>query len=253
MVENLASSAKNVGVGNAARNGLLAALLARAGYQGAPAALEGKLGWAPAMGDSPDLGAMTGELGTRWEFAANTYKPYPSGIVFHSVIEACLGLRNQLHGQEIAAVMVRGDQLLLDRGNRPTLTGRDARVSIAHNAAVALVRGTAGVADFADAAVVDPAVARVRAAVRAELDASMPVASASVTVETRDGRVATIRVDAARGSQRRPLSDGELEAKFRGNAPGAGAARRIGAVWNIETAPNVSILMACMRGEEPQP
>lgn len=81
LVANLATPAKNVGMGNAARHGLLAAFFAQAGYDAAPDALEGRLGWARAMGDVPNLEAMLGELGTRWEFATNTYKPYPSGIV----------------------------------------------------------------------------------------------------------------------------------------------------------------------------
>ncbi len=53
IVENLPSAAKNVSVGNAARNGLFAALLAEQGYTAAPAAIEGALGWARAMGDDP--------------------------------------------------------------------------------------------------------------------------------------------------------------------------------------------------------
>src|SRR5215203_2653830 len=77
LVENLPTGAKNVGVGNAARNGMLAALLAAEGYEAAPAAIEGPLGWARAMGDVPDLAAITAEPGTRWEIARNTYKPYP--------------------------------------------------------------------------------------------------------------------------------------------------------------------------------
>ncbi len=248
VVENLASSAKNVGMGNAARNGLLAALLARAGYAGAPAAIEGRLGWARAMGDAPDLEAMLGGLGERWEFAANTYKPYPSGIVFHAVIEACLLLRERLglRGEPLAAVEVRGDQLLLDRGDRPTLSERDARVSIAHNAAVALVRGSAGVADFDAAAVADPAVARMRAVVTAGLDAALPPAAASVTARTLDGRTESVRVDAALGSRERPLSDQALEDKFRASAPGAAADARIAAVWGIEEAGSVRPLMALM-------
>jgi 2-methylcitrate dehydratase PrpD len=255
-VENLASSAKNVSMGNAARNGLLAALLAREGYSGAPTALEGKLGWARAMGDTPDRDAMTGALGDRWEFATNTYKLYPSGIVFHAVIDACLALCEQLSltGSDVAAVTVRGDQLLLDRGDRPTLTERDARVSIAHNAAVALVRGSAGVADFAAAAVADPAVAAVRARVTAELDAGLPPAAAWVEVRTIDGRSASQRVDVARGGQTRPLSDADLELKFRNNAPGAQAVTRIEAIWAIEAAPNLRPLMALMaQGVSQQP
>jgi 2-methylcitrate dehydratase PrpD len=255
LVENLASSAKNVSMGNAARNGLLAALLARDGYAGVSTALEGKLGWARAMGDTPDMDAMTGALGTRWEFAANTYKPYPSGIVFHAVIEACLSLREQLglRDRDVAAVTVWGDQLLLDRGDRPTLTERDARVSIAHNAAVALVRGSAGVADFAPAAVADPAVARVRALVTAALDPRLPPAAASVMVRTADGRSARLRVDVAHGGQSRPLSDAQLEGKFRTNAPCGRADDRIMAVWNIEAERDIRALMALMEQGETQP
>src|SRR6185437_5074616 len=84
IVENLPSAAKNVSVGNAARNGLFAALLAEQGYTAAPAALEGALGWARAMGDEPDVPEITGDLGDRWEVLSNTYKPYPCGIVMHA-------------------------------------------------------------------------------------------------------------------------------------------------------------------------
>jgi 2-methylcitrate dehydratase PrpD len=248
LVENLATSAKNVGMGNAARNGLLAALLAEAGYEAAQAAIEGKLGWARAMGDAPDMDAMTGELGSRWEFATNSYKPYPSGIVFHAVIEACLALRDELGSDPaaIVSVSVRGNQLLLDRGDRPTLTARDARVSIAHNAAVGLVRGTAGVADFAE--IDDPVVARVRTIVSAALAPDFPPGAAEVTVRLTDGRAATRRVDVAHGGPGRPLSDHELEQKFRHNAPGAAADRRIEALWALDTAKDVRPFMALMAG-----
>ena len=72
IVENLPSAAKNVSVGNAARNGLFAALLAAEGYSASPRAIEGPLGWARAMGDEPDLGAPDGrsrqDLGDREEY-----------------------------------------------------------------------------------------------------------------------------------------------------------------------------------------
>ena len=60
LVENLPSAAKNVSVGNAARNGLFAALLAEQGYTAAPAAIEGALGWARAMGDNPAVARNDG-------------------------------------------------------------------------------------------------------------------------------------------------------------------------------------------------
>src|SRR3954449_5130230 len=104
VVENLPSAAKNVSVGNAARNGLFAALLAEQGYTAAPAAIEGPLGWARAMGGDPNLARLTGSLGKTWEIAKNTYKPYPAGIVFHAVIDACLTLRAKLSVNDIQSI-----------------------------------------------------------------------------------------------------------------------------------------------------
>src|SRR5690606_27481282 len=63
IVENLASGAKNAGIGNAARNGLLAALLAQKGCTAAPEAIEGRLGWVRAAGDEPRIESVKSRLG----------------------------------------------------------------------------------------------------------------------------------------------------------------------------------------------
>jgi len=252
LVENLPTAAKNVGVGNAARNGMLAALLAAEGYEAAPAAIEGPLGWARAMGDAPDVGAIAAGLGARWEIARNTYKPYPAGIVFHAVIDACLRLRTEVAArpEAVASVVVAGDALLLARGDRPVRNARDARVSIHHCAALGLVRGRAGIADFEMPAVADPALAAFRAKVAAALDEGLPRGAARVTVRLEDGREARATVTAPRGSIEKPLSDGELEAKFRDNAAAGGFAGRcdeqIAAAWALEEGRDVSRLMEAL-------
>jgi 2-methylcitrate dehydratase PrpD len=103
-----------------ARNGLFAALMAERGYTGAPAALEGPYGWARACGDVLQQERLVADLGEQWEASKNTFKPYPCGIVMHAVIDACFALREQYHvaAAQIAAVRVRGDALLLARGDR---------------------------------------------------------------------------------------------------------------------------------------
>src|SRR3546814_14854048 len=95
------------------------------------------------MGDAADTEALTGGLGSRWEITRNTYKPYPAGIVFHAVIDACLRLRPRIRApaDSIAAVIVNGSALLLARGDRAVNTERDARVSIHQPAAFALLLG----------------------------------------------------------------------------------------------------------------
>ena len=217
LVENLSSAAKNVGVGNAARNGLFAALLAEQGYTAAPTAIEGALGWARAMGDDPTIAAATDGLGERWELLNNTYKPYPCGIVMHAVVDACLALRRDhaVDPAEIAEIIVSGDQLLLDRGDRTVQNERDARVSIHHCAAVAFRFGAAGTSEFSEAAVHDPTVVALRALTRARLDADAAKGAATVTVRTHGGRTLAATVLHAKGSTQQPLSDRDIEAKVR--------------------------------------
>lgn len=254
LVENLASAAKNVGVGNAARNGLLAARLAAEGYAAAPTALEGRLGWARASGRPMDLEVLTGELGSRWELARNTYKPYPCGIVMHSVVDAGLALRAGLRDplREVVDVEVAGDALLLARGDRAVTDERDARVSIHHCAAAALLWGAAGVREFGRERVMDEAVRTMRSRVRVALDASQPRGAARMTVRLAGGEVLETTVVHPKGSEAVPLSDAELEAKLRELAAYGGARCEpdavIEAVWGLERAPSVAPLTALVAG-----
>lgn len=248
LVENLPTAAKNVAVGNAARNGMLAALFAQAGYEAAPAAIEGPLGWARAMGDVPDVAAMAGDLGTRWEAARNTYKPYPAGIVFHAVIDACLALREAIgDAARIDGVTVAGDALLLARGDRVVRNERDARVSIHHAAAIALMLGRAGVAEFEMPAVTDAALARFRGKVVAQLDGTLPRGAARVTLRLADGAEHVRTVITPRGSLEVPLTDAELEAKFRSNAALGGMDDRgdalVAALRGLDAAPSLLPVM----------
>ena len=249
IVENLPSAAKNVSVGNAARNGLFAALLAAEGYSASPRAIEGPLGWARAMGDEPDLARLTGGLGKTWEIARNTYKPYPAGIVFHAVIDACFALRERLGPRiaDIASVTVQGSALLLARGDRPVRNERDARVSIHHCAACALLLGTAGVTEFSEATVFRPDLVSFRQKVRAVLDGSLPDGAARVTIQLASGETLEEIVMAAKGSLADPLSDRAIEAKLRDCARLGKSDwdidRIIDRVWRIDTLDDVSSLM----------
>jgi len=254
LVENLTTPAKNIGVGNAARNGLLAALMAEAGYEAAPRAIEGPLGWARASGDLPDMAVMLGGLGQDWELLDNAFKPYPSGVVMHAVIDACLELR-AAHGLDAAAidsVTVHGDALLLARGDRVVRNVRDARVSIQHSAAVALLFGAAGLAEHSRGTTDDPRVAAFRAIVGARLDPAMPKGAARVEVRLKDGRTLATMVLDARGSVRKPMSDAEIEAKVRALCAGSGAAGGVDAIidriWRLEELADAGALMAMLAG-----
>ncbi len=250
VAENLPTEAKNVGVGGAARNGLLAALFAEAGYDAAPRAIEGRQGWARAAGDEPMLDELLGGLGSRWELLKNTYKPYPAGIVMHAIVDACLELkaRHELTADAIASVTVAGDALLLSRGDRPVQNERDARVSIHHSVAAPMLWGRFGVGELEPARVLSPEAQAFRALVHPERDDSLPRGAARVTVRLRDGATHATTVLAARGSLEKPMTDADIEAKVRELVTLAGAGleadRVIAAVWQLDQAPTINPLLA---------
>jgi len=248
-VENLPTSGKNASVGNAPRTGILAAYLAREGYESAPAALEGRLGWAQACGDAPDTERALRDLGSSWEFSLNAIKPYPCGIVFHAVIDASLHLRGR-HGltpEAIEQVVVKGDSLFLARGDREVRTAGDARVSFQHTAAVAFLYGRAGVLEFDQSCVTAPEVAKFRAKVRGELDASLAPGAATVEVRLSNGRILSETVQHARGSIERPMSDNEVQEKARALTEWGGTQCNVDRVAQLirrmDELPNIAPLM----------
>jgi 2-methylcitrate dehydratase PrpD len=249
LVENLPSGAKSVQIGNSARNGLFAALIAGQGYTASPRAIEGERGWARAMGDVPDLGALVGNLGRSWELMKNAYKAYPCGIVLAPLIDACLklGRDHDLAADSIDRVVVRGAPLLLARADRPQVPDeRIAKLSLQHAAAVAFVRRRAGVMEFGEASVNAAEIAAFRTKVVAEADAALSMSEAVVQVEVA-GRSLSAHITAPKGSLENPLTDKEIREKARELANLAGSAididRLADAVWDLNQSEDAGTLM----------
>lgn len=249
LVESLGQPTKSIGVGNAARNGLWSAQLAARGFEGPQRPLEGRFGFFNAIGETPKWPALLGGLGETWELAKNAYKPYPGGVVVHPVIDCVLDLRAKgvFETQDIARIVVHGHPLLSERADRPNVaTGREAQVSVQHSAAVVQIFGKAGLDQYTDACVNDPAVLELRRKVEVVQDAKIPVESAMLELWTKDGRRHRVSVEAARGSAGRPLTDRELEQKFESLA-GAhvrNSRRLIDAVWALDKAEDLSAIVA---------
>jgi 2-methylcitrate dehydratase PrpD len=241
LVESLGSMAKSLGVGNAAKNGLAAALFAEGGFTGPEQPIEGRYGFAAVTSDSVDLARIVDGIGERWEMLDNAYKPYPCGVVLFPVIDACLELRarHAPAAEAIDRVIVCGHPLMRERTDRPNVeTGRDARVSLQHSVAVALLFGAAVLAQYEDHCVVDTAVRALRAKVAFEEDPMAPVESATVILHLAHGTVHREHIRHGRGTPGRPMSDAELDTKVSELAsygtPFVDAAALIAAVRGIE-------------------
>jgi 2-methylcitrate dehydratase PrpD len=249
LCECLGTPAKSVGVGNAARNGLFAALLAAKNFTGPAEPLNGKQGYYNALAETPDLAAITRDLGQTFEIMATSYKPYPCGFVMHAALDCVLDWRRDHPDAVVTKVVVTGNPLLGIRTDRPHISNSaQSQVSVQHGVAAALVTGKAGVEQFGDACVNDPAVVALRGKVEVVRDASFSTVSSAVAITTADGKIHKLSQPAARGSDDNPMSDRDLEVKLR-DAAASWSSRHdiaplIDAVWNLDNSSDISKLAA---------
>ena len=249
LCKSLGTPAKSVGVGNAARNGLWAALLAAKNFSGPAEPLNGTQGYYHALDETPNLSLLTENLGASWEIMRTSYKPYPCGFVVHPVLDCVLDWRHANPKAEVTSVKVTGNPLLGIRTDRPNIsTSAQSQVSVQHAVAAALVTGKAGVAQFADACVKDPKVVALRGKVEVLRDESFATVAAAVEITTADGKVHKLSQPAARGSDDNPMSDTDLEDKLRVAAadwnPRHDIAPLIGAIWALDNSEDISKLAA---------
>ncbi len=250
LVETLGSASKSLGVGNAARNGLLSALLAQAGFAGPEQPIEGERGFLRVMGERPVFLQISEGLGERWALLANTYKPYPCGVVLNPVIEGCLGLYQERTWtmDEVVRVELTGHPLLRERTDRPDIrSGRQSQVSAQHAVAVVLSTGQASLAQFGDAAVADPGLRALYPKLVFIDDADYAVEAAQVRIFLQSGQTRCRQVSVCRGSLAAPLSDLDLERKLRELADygrsGCVVQPLIDALWSLDQAADASVVM----------
>jgi 2-methylcitrate dehydratase PrpD len=249
--EMFGSMAKAFHPGRAAQNGYAAALLAEQGFTAGEHGIEGPRGFAPVTARQYDLSKITRGLGVDFDLRVNTYKPFPCGIVNHPTIDGAIRLHDApgVTPDTIRAVRLRVAPLVLDLCNQRDITrGLQGKFSVYHGAAVGLVRGRAGLQEYSDAAVNDPAIRRVREATTATADPAVSEDQAHVEVELNGGETRAVFVNASPGNLQRPMSNAQLEAKFRDQAVpllgGDEIDRLIARCWTIEALEDVGSAFA---------
>jgi 2-methylcitrate dehydratase PrpD len=225
---------KRVHCGWAAHAGITASELAARGLTGPPTVFEGRFGFLRAyLDDRADVGALTRGLGEEWELTRTFFKPYPANHFTHAGIDAAISLREEgLDIEEVeeielgvAAAVLRTIAQPEEEKARPK-TGYAAQFSGPFTVATALAGGGGlGVSldDFTDEAVKDPVkldlASRVRCIADAECDRIFPSQFPAVLrVRLKSGEAREARISHNRGGPENPLSDEELEIKFRANA-----------------------------------
>jgi len=245
MREQFGTMTKPFHPGAAARAGLTSALLAKHGFTASPKALEAPRGFAQVISPKYDWNEITGELGQRFEISFNTYKPFACGIVIHPTIDAAVQLRAQgVRAEDVERVELKVHSLVLElTGNKEPQDGLQGKFSVYHGFAAGLIFGRASEPEYEDAIVRRDDVAALRRKVAATVDDSIDEASADVTAILSDGRKVHVFVEHAIGSLERPMSNADLEAKFRSMADevigGTNTNGLIEACWNLGAAKDV--------------
>jgi 2-methylcitrate dehydratase PrpD len=227
---------KRMHAGWSAQSGMRAALMGRGGFFGPAKVLEGEHGFFKAFAPSvqPMFDKLFDGLGERWVAETITFKPYPCGTMVQPYIDCAKKLRGQgvpvgeitrIHCLTAEGYVHRLWEPLEMKRNPPTSYA--AKFSIPFGIALGLVRGEAGLADFSDAAIADPALLAVSRLVSYEVDPNDPYPArftGHVRIETRDGRSFEARQGHMRGGVDEPLTRDEVDAKFIANARYGGVA-----------------------------
>jgi 2-methylcitrate dehydratase len=248
---------KGCAFANAARNGVFAALLAAEGMTGPAPIFEGDLGFMKLLTGPFELAPLGG--GQQPFMITQTYiKFWPAEYHSQSAIDAALQLRPQVGDlRNVKSIDIHTFDAAVDIiGKDPEKwrpkTRETADHSLPYCTAVALADGDVTLAQFDPKRFSDPAllglVAKVKIHRDAELSRRYPAGIPNrITVTTNDGKQLVKEVEFPRGHARNPMSDAEVEAKFRRLAqPRYGEDRvqkMLAACWHLQTLPRAGDLL----------
>jgi len=220
---------KRLGPGFSVKGGITAALLAQKGVTGARNSIEGISGYYNvyhAGSYSPEI--LYGELGTRYESANISIKPYPCCRGVHPFIDAAMHIVNE-HGvtaDDVESIMIwcgKGTYGLLGAPLEVKAKPRnhvDSQFSLAWGVATYITKRRATMQDFTEDAIRDPEVLAVAAKIDVQYDPALDktddIEPAKVAITTKNGKTYTDFVEHPTGTPARPLSFADCERKFQG-------------------------------------
>lgn len=214
--------------GQAARCGVAAAYLARAGYGGVP--LEGESpnhhAPLPTLSDgAPQLGRALAGLGEVWHARRVAFKPYPVGHLIVGPVEIVLDILKErpLDWREIAGVDIvtyRHAVFRTGKYSSPQSSYIDAHFSIPYCVAVALMDGALAPRQLWKRRVRDPRVHELAARVALTEDPAMSAAypqkwPVELTLRLKSGETIKRRLEEVKWSPERPPRFEEIADKFR--------------------------------------
>ena len=249
---------KGCAYANASRNAVFSVQLARAGLTGPSPIFEGDGGYFRAVSGEPFALKEMGGKDHPFKINECSIKQFPLGQYSQTVAQAALEVR-ELYGQpeEIAQVNISTLQTAVNimAGDPEKWTPKNRETadhSMPYTAAVALMFGTVESRHFDDEFLKDPdlleLVSKVTVSVSNEANARAPEAMlCDFEVVTKSGEEHSVQVAYHKGHYRNPLTDNEVDRKFRSLAQEHLPAERVDVLldrlWHLEDVQNVGDLI----------
>jgi len=248
----------------ATQSGVFAALLAEKGYTGPEHVLDGKEGLVHCLGPEWKLNLLTDGLGESWRITQCGMKFFPTEALTHAPISAVLDLvkENDLHPDGVEKIQIRSlaraADILSDPSKYDPHTKETADHSLPYVIAAALVDRQVTPAQFEMAKIMDPKIReqlkKIEVVADPEIEKVFPALQrVIVNITAKDGRTFSKQLDYPKGDTRNPLTDAEIEEKFRALAEGVlskkAQDRLIRAIWKLEKLDSVAKLMRLMKAD----
>lgn len=251
---------KRLHPGQAARDGVLAALLAEEGCEGPLAVLESSDGFFQTLAGITASDLENVSLPQKPPITDCYIKPYACCRHIHPAVDALRAVceQHEVKSHEIEAIEVETYSIAADHGKVPWNSLAEAQLSFPYVLAAAIKFETLGVSAFEEIHRSDAELIKLchKVDVRAteEMDARYPdERPARVTLHSSKGSWSEERGE-ARGDPRYPLDDNEIATKFLDLArPVLGTARAgklLEQLWRIEEVDDVTSIFANLSAAE---
>lgn len=249
---------KGAAMAFASRNSVFATLLARRGMTAPSRAFEGRTGFFEVISGPLQLNPFR-DRDAPFRVMESRMKRFPGGYHSQAAIEAALEVRPKLGSlDDIGPITLETyDTAVKHMAGDPQkwvpTTRETADHSLPYLISVALSCGTVGVEHFEERYLSDPVlktlIRKVEVKATEECNAVSPRGTLNILRVMRvDGKQHTARVLYHRGHPENPMSDEEVEAKFRHLATSVLDSKQIDAVlknlWRLEDVSSVGGLMA---------
>lgn len=246
---------KNCASAATGQNAIFAALLAERGMTGPSQAFTGTHGLIEQATGPFELAVEPGEHGYRVQ--QSDIKCFPSCGSTQAPLATLIELTGELGPDDVETIEVRTHwDTWFETGREPEKWDPRSRETADHSLpyvmAVALRDGTVTPASFSPEAIADPSLRdvmrRITVVEDPALTALRPAETLSdIVVTTKSGRTLEARTGVPPGDHRNPLSDADLERKFRGMAEQVGTPQGCSAVldalWAMDSAEDTSTVL----------